>query len=75
MAAEAAGRGTSPARGGSKRQAVKELLATLRKDDRDVDDRIFQSIHMVNLDTVIGYKKDGVEHSFLEGYDERFLSL
>jgi len=33
-----------------------------------VDDRIFKSIHMVNLDTVIGYKQDGVEHSFLEWY-------
>jgi tRNA(Ile)-lysidine synthase TilS/MesJ len=52
----------------SKRREVKELLAKLKKDDPDIENRIFQSIHMVNLDTVIGYKKDGVEHSFLEGY-------
>jgi tRNA(Ile)-lysidine synthase TilS/MesJ len=55
--------------GGSKRQEIKELLAALRKNDRDIDDRIFKSVHMVNLDTVIGYKQGGEEHSFLEGYD------
>ncbi|MCL1807376.1 MAG: tRNA 2-thiocytidine biosynthesis TtcA family protein [Oscillospiraceae bacterium] len=54
--------------GGSKRQEVKELIKRLKQDDRDVEDRIFQSVHMVNLDTVIGYKQGGVEHSFLEGY-------
>jgi len=25
---------------------------------------------MVNLETVIGYRMDGQEHSFLEGYDK-----
>jgi tRNA(Ile)-lysidine synthase TilS/MesJ len=55
--------------GGSKRQEIKELLRGLRKDDPDVDSRIFRSVHMVNLDTVIGYKRNGAEHSFLEGYD------
>ena len=29
---------------------------------------IFKSIENVNLDTVIGYKKDGARHSFLEEY-------
>lgn len=52
----------------SKRQETKELLATLKKGNPDVEKRIFQSIHMVNLNTIIGYKKDGVEHSFLEDY-------
>jgi tRNA(Ile)-lysidine synthase TilS/MesJ len=52
------------------RQKVKKLLQKLREDDRDIDDRIFKSIHMVNLDTVIGYKQNGTERSFLEGYDE-----
>jgi tRNA(Ile)-lysidine synthase TilS/MesJ len=60
MAAEAAGRGT--------RAKVKELLKQLRENDPDVDNRVFQSIHMVNLNTVIGYKQNGEEHSFLEGY-------
>lgn len=53
---------------GSKRQEVKMLLQSLRRDDPDVEKRVFQSIHMVNLDTLIGYKKKGVEHSFLDEY-------
>ncbi|MCL2002579.1 MAG: tRNA 2-thiocytidine biosynthesis protein TtcA [Oscillospiraceae bacterium] len=57
--------------GGSKRREVKELLRRLRQNDRDVDDRIFRSVHRVNLDTVVGYKQNGVEHSFLEWYDEK----
>jgi tRNA(Ile)-lysidine synthase TilS/MesJ len=64
MAAEAAGREIGA------RKKVKALLKQLRESDPDVDDRIFRSVHMVNLDTVIGYKKGGAEHSFLEGYDD-----
>jgi tRNA(Ile)-lysidine synthase TilS/MesJ len=55
--------------GDSKRREMKELLRQLRQTNPDVDSCIFQSIHMVNLNTVIGYKQDGTEHSFLEGYD------
>ena len=54
--------------GASKRQEVKALLRTLKQDSKDVEKSIFNSIHMVNLDTIIGYKQDGVEHSFLEWY-------
>ena len=53
----------------STRQDMKELIKTLKKGHKDVEKCIFQSMHMVNLETVIGYKKDGVEHSFLEDYD------
>ena len=31
---------------------------------------IFNSIQSVNLNTVIGYRKDGTEHSFLDDYDQ-----
>ena len=60
--------------GASKRQEVKTLLKNLKRDNKDVEKSIFQSIHSVNLDTIIGYKLNGVEHSFLEGYnsDRRF---
>ena len=57
--------------GGSKRREVKALLRELRKTNPDVEKNIFTSIHRVNLDTVIGYKKDGKEHSFLDEYDEQ----
>ncbi|MDR1158794.1 MAG: tRNA 2-thiocytidine biosynthesis protein TtcA [Oscillospiraceae bacterium] len=55
--------------GGSKRQDVKALLRRLKRDNKDVEKCIFQSIHKVNLDTVVGYKQKGVSHNFLEWYD------
>ena len=54
--------------GVSKRQEVKMLLKQLKKENKDVEKSIFQSIHMVNLETVIGYKLNGQEVSFLDGY-------
>ena len=30
---------------------------------------IFKAIHAVSLDTMVGYKSAGVEHTFLEWYD------
>lgn len=52
----------------SKRQEVKNLIAELKKVNPYVESNIFRSVENVNLDTVIGYKKDGVEHSFLEKF-------
>ena len=57
--------------GGSKRQEVKELLRRLKQDNPDIEKSIFNSIHAVSLDTIIGYKTHGELHSFLEGYDEK----
>ncbi|MDR1693047.1 MAG: tRNA 2-thiocytidine biosynthesis protein TtcA [Oscillospiraceae bacterium] len=54
--------------GNSKRQEVKGLLKSLIKSNPNVEQHIFSSIHMVNLDTVIGYKYRGMEHSFLDDY-------
>ena len=54
--------------GTSTRQNVKELLSNLKKDNKDVEKSVFQSLHMVNLETVIGYKMNGNEHSFLDDY-------
>lgn len=57
--------------GSSKRQEVKQLLKQLRKDSSQVEKNVFKAIHNVQLDTFPGYKTGGVEHSFLEWYDER----
>ena len=57
--------------GGSKRLEVKQLLKELRKDSPQVEKNVFKAIHNVQLDTFPGYKTGGVEHSFLEWYDER----
>lgn len=57
--------------GGSKRQEVKTLLRRLKRDNPNIEKSIFRSIHAVSLDTMVGYKSDGQEHSFLERFDRR----
>lgn len=56
--------------GKSKRQEVKALIKELRKDNPDVERNIFMSIHNLKLDTFVGYKQDGVEHSFLGKFEK-----
>lgn len=58
--------------GGSKREEVKQLIRSLKCDHKDVEKCIFQSIHMVNLNTLIGYSLNGQEHSFLDNYSPFF---
>lgn len=55
--------------GSSKRQEIKELIKTLKKTNPNVDKNIFNSVHSVCLDTMVGYKSKGIEHSFLDDYD------
>ena len=55
---------------GSKRAEIKELIHELAQKDPVIEYNIFRSVENVNLHTVIAYKKDGVKHSFLEGYDD-----
>ncbi|NCC06560.1 MAG: tRNA 2-thiocytidine biosynthesis protein TtcA [Clostridia bacterium] len=50
------------------RAATKRLLKQLRLENPQVDVRIFRSMENVNLNTVLGYTKDGEKHSFLEGF-------
>ena len=54
----------------SKRVEVKNLIRQLKETNPFVESNIFKSVENVNLSTVIAYKKDGVKHSFLEGYDD-----
>ena len=54
---------------GSVRQEVKGLLARLRRTNPSVEKNIMNSIHQVNLDTVIGYKKKGQAVDFLDHYN------
>ena len=55
--------------GASKRQEIKQLLKTLRRDNPDIEKSVFNAIHAVSLDTFPGWKAKGVEHSFLEEYE------
>ena len=54
----------------SKRVEIKELIKNLKKVNPFVESNIFRSVENVNLNTVIGYKKDGVRHHFLDEYDK-----
>ena len=55
----------------SKREEMKKLISQLRKVYKNVDINIMQSAHNVNLDTLIGYKKDGKTYEFLSLYNKR----
>lgn len=52
----------------SKRQEVKELIRGWKKENPLVEMNIFNSIHDVNVDTMVGYKAGGVAHPFLEEF-------
>ena len=55
---------------GSKRAEIKDLIRELRKKNPYIEKNIFRSVENVNLNTVIGYKKDGDRHHFLDEYDK-----
>ena len=52
----------------SKRLETKKLIAELKKENPYIEANIFNSMENVDLDAVIGFKKDGIKHSFLEAY-------
>lgn len=52
----------------SKRAEVKEMLAQLRKVNKDIDKSIFAAGKNVNISSVIGWEKDGVKTSFIDKY-------
>lgn len=54
--------------GFSARRRVKEWIARLKEENPNVENNIFQSIHNVQLDTLVEYKQNGKKHSFLEKF-------
>ena len=50
----------------SRRARVKALIAQLKSESPEVERSIFHSIHTVQLDSMPGYKSQGIAHSFLE---------
>ena len=55
----------------SKRLTTKLLIQELKKNyNQNVEKNIFSAASHVNMNKIIGFKKDGVKHSFLEEYDE-----
>ena len=54
----------------SKRKEIKYLIKKLKEINEDIDYNIFKSTDNVNLNCILGTKKDGVYKSFLEDYDK-----
>lgn len=55
----------------SRRLTTKKLIEELKKNyNENVEKNIFAAASNINMDMILGYKKDGVKHSFLETYDE-----
>ena len=52
--------------GNSKRLETKLLIKELKKTNPQIETNLFNSIHRCNVDTLVGYKQNGEEHSFLE---------
>ncbi len=53
----------------SKRLEIKELIKKLRTINEDIDHNIFKALDNINLNCVLGTKKDGVYKSFLDDYN------
>lgn len=56
--------------GTSKRKEIKELIKKLKKINPNIDRNIFKSLDNINLNCVLGTKKDGVYKSFLDDYNK-----
>jgi tRNA(Ile)-lysidine synthase TilS/MesJ len=54
----------------SKRKEIKDLIAELKKTSKDVDKSIFKAGENVNMDSIVGWEKNGTKYSFLDIYDE-----
>lgn len=54
----------------SKRMEIKQLIAKLAEGNPQIEKNIFRSVENINLNKIVSYKKDGVIHSFLDGYDD-----
>ncbi len=57
--------------GKSKRKEMKELIKNLRKVNKDIDYNIFKALDNVNLNCILGTKRNGRYQSFLEDYDKK----
>ena len=57
--------------GTSKRKEIKELIKKLKQVNKNIDRNIFKSLDNVNLNCVLGTKKDGHYESFLKNYDQK----
>ena len=55
----------------SKRVEVKRMIQQLKKTNPNVDYNIFKALDNVNLDCILGTKRNKKYESFLKNYDEK----
>lgn len=55
---------------GNKRYEIKSLIKNLRLNFQEVEKSIFRAAQNVHLDCILGWKKGGEVHSFLDHYDD-----
>lgn len=56
--------------GDGKRSKMKRLIKELRKERKNIDNNIFTALNNINMNCILGYKKDGKYTSFLDEYDK-----
>ena len=55
---------------GNKRYEIKELISSLTDNFDNVEKSIFKAAQNVNIDSVLGWEKEGVKHSFMEEFED-----
>jgi len=55
----------------SKRKEIKELIKKLKEINPNVDNNIFKALDNINLNCVLGVKKNGEYVSFLDNYNDK----
>lgn len=55
---------------GNKRYEIKDLIESVKKDFKDVEKSIFRAAQNVNMNSILGWEKDGEDYSFLDFYNE-----
>ena len=53
-----------------KRKEIKELISILKKNNKEIDNNIFKALDNINLNCILGYRKDGEKHTFLEDFEK-----
>ena len=55
---------------GNKRHEIKDLIKDLKKNFNEVDKSIFRAAQNVNMDAILGWKKNGENYSYLDFYNK-----
>ena len=55
----------------SKRKQMKKLINEFRKENKNIDNNIFNAMGNINMSCILGYKDiKGNEHNFVDYYDD-----